>query len=43
MKVGASVKKRCEFCYFVKRKKSNGKKVLYVYCKRDPRHKLKQS
>ncbi len=42
MKVKASVKKRCEYCYTVKRKNSKGQRVLYVYCKRNPRHKQRQ-
>ena len=42
MKVKASVKKRCEHCYFARRKNSKGKKVLYVYCKRNPKHKQRQ-
>ncbi|HEX9804471.1 MAG TPA: 50S ribosomal protein L36 [Candidatus Dojkabacteria bacterium] len=42
MKVKASVKKRCEYCYIVKRKKSNGVKVMYVYCKRNSKHKQRQ-
>lgn len=43
MKVKASVKKRCEHCYIVKRSKADGKKIVYIYCKRNPRHKQKQS
>lgn len=42
MKVKASVKKRCEHCYFVQRRNSAGKKVVYVYCKRNTRHKQRQ-
>ncbi|MBN2100867.1 50S ribosomal protein L36 [Candidatus Dojkabacteria bacterium] len=37
MKVKASVKKRCEWCYVVRRK---GK--VYVYCKKNPKHKQRQ-
>ncbi len=37
MKVQASVKKRCPHCYIARRK---GK--VYVYCKRDPKHKQRQ-
>jgi large subunit ribosomal protein L36 len=37
MKVRASVKKICEWCYFVRRK---GR--LYVYCKKNPKHKQRQ-
>lgn len=37
MKVKASVKKRCEHCYIVKRKGVN-----FVYCKRAPKHKQRQ-
>ena len=37
MKVKSSVKKRCEHCYTVRR---DG--VLYVYCKKNPRHKQRQ-
>ncbi len=51
MKVRASVKKRCPHCYIVTRtKKGSGKgskkkatkKVVYVYCKANPRHKQRQ-
>lgn len=51
MKVKASVKKRCPHCYIVVRrkkatrkgsKKTYYKKVVYVYCKANPRHKQKQ-
>lgn len=42
MKVKASVKKRCEYCYLVTRRNSEGVKVVYVYCKRNPRHKQRQ-
>lgn len=37
MKVQASVKKRCPYCYIVKR---SGK--MFVYCKREPKHKQRQ-
>jgi large subunit ribosomal protein L36 len=37
MKVQASIKKRCEDCYIVRREGVN-----FVYCKRNPRHKLRQ-
>lgn len=37
MKVRASVKKRCPDCYVVKR----GGRV-YVYCKKNPKHKQRQ-
>ncbi|HEQ65310.1 MAG TPA: 50S ribosomal protein L36 [bacterium] len=37
MKVQASVKKRCENCYMVRRK---GR--IYVYCKKTPSHKQRQ-
>lgn len=37
MKVQASVKKRCSGCYTVTR---NGR--VYVYCKKDPKHKQRQ-
>ncbi|MBI4039633.1 50S ribosomal protein L36 [Candidatus Daviesbacteria bacterium] len=37
MKVQASVKKRCQDCQFIKR---HG--VLYVVCRRNPRHKQRQ-
>ncbi len=50
MKAKASLKKRCNGCYIVKRRKKvttpNGKikikPVYYVYCKTNPRHKQKQ-
>ncbi|KXK10074.1 MAG: 50S ribosomal protein L36 [Candidatus Dojkabacteria bacterium] len=42
MKVKASVKKRCEYCYLVKRRNSKGVTVTYVYCKRNARHKQRQ-
>lgn len=42
MKVKAAVKKRCEYCYLVTRRNNRGKKVIYVYCKRNPRHKQRQ-
>lgn len=42
MKVKASVKKRCKDCYSVRRTKSNGKRIVYVYCKKNPRHKQRQ-
>ncbi len=51
MKVQASVKKRCPHCYIVirtkkgsqkGRKKKARKRVVYVYCKANPRHKQKQ-
>ncbi|MFH1547195.1 MAG: 50S ribosomal protein L36 [bacterium] len=37
MKVRASVKKRCEHCYVVRRKSR-----IYVYCKKNPKHKQRQ-
>ncbi len=37
MKAKASVKKMCEYCYVVRRK---GK--VFVYCKRDKKHKQRQ-
>ncbi|MBP5204533.1 50S ribosomal protein L36 [bacterium] len=37
MKVRASVKKRCPDCYVVKRKNR-----VYVYCKKNPKHKQRQ-
>jgi len=37
MKVGASVKKRCEHCKIIRRKGS-----VRVICKRNPRHKQRQ-
>lgn len=37
MKVKASATKRCPHCFVVRRK---GR--LYVYCKRDPKHKQRQ-
>ncbi|MEI6462775.1 MAG: 50S ribosomal protein L36 [bacterium] len=37
MKVRSSLKKICVNCYIVKRKKQ-----LYVYCKKNPKHKQKQ-
>ncbi len=37
MKVGASVKRKCQACQIVKRK---GK--VYVICKANPRHKQRQ-
>ncbi|MBN1915969.1 50S ribosomal protein L36 [Candidatus Dojkabacteria bacterium] len=42
MKVKASIKKRCEHCYIVRRRKKNGKHVIYIYCKRDATHKQRQ-
>ncbi len=42
MKVKASVKKRCEYCYTVKRRNAVGKQTIYVYCKRNTRHKQRQ-
>ncbi|HLD03939.1 MAG TPA: 50S ribosomal protein L36, partial [Candidatus Dojkabacteria bacterium] len=42
MKVQASVKKRCDFCYVVRRRNNKGKRIVYVYCKRNPRHKQRQ-
>jgi len=46
MKVRAAVKKRCPHCYTVVRtKKGFGKphkKVVYVYCTANPKHKQKQ-
>ncbi|KAK5992812.1 hypothetical protein PT974_06231 [Cladobotryum mycophilum] len=44
MKVHSAVKKRCEHCKVVRRKK--GKRhvgYLYVICKANPRHKQRQS
>ncbi len=41
MKVKASVKPRCEYCYIVRRRKS-GKSVVYIYCKKNSRHKQRQ-
>ncbi len=37
MKVRASVKKICPDCYVVKRKAR-----VYVYCKKNPKHKQRQ-
>lgn len=37
MKVGASVKKRCEHCKIIRRKR-----VVRCICSRDPRHKQRQ-
>jgi len=37
MKVKSSVKKRCEYCKIVRRKG-----VVYVTCKRKPKHKQRQ-
>ncbi|MBN2465382.1 50S ribosomal protein L36 [candidate division WOR-3 bacterium] len=37
MKVRTSVKKRCAHCVVVKRKG-----VVYVICKREPKHKQRQ-
>ena len=37
MKVVSSLKKRCESCRLVKRGK-----ILYMYCKENPRHKARQ-
>ena len=37
MKVRASVKKICEYCKVVKRKR-----VVYVVCQRSPKHKQRQ-
>ncbi|NLZ24500.1 50S ribosomal protein L36 [Candidatus Dojkabacteria bacterium] len=37
MKVQASVKKRCDQCYIVTRK---GR--VYVFCKKNPKHKQRQ-
>ena len=49
MKVKASVKKRCNDCYLVKRRRkvvSRGKVSIkptyYIYCKSNPRHKQRQ-
>ncbi|MCC7304578.1 MAG: 50S ribosomal protein L36 [Patescibacteria group bacterium] len=46
MKVKASVTKRCPKCYVVIRTKKGAhkphKKVVYVYCSANPRHKQKQ-
>ena len=37
MRVRASLKKRCDACYFARRGK-----ILYMYCKAHPRHKGRQ-
>uniref|UniRef100_A0A7C5YRM9 Large ribosomal subunit protein bL36 n=1 Tax=candidate division CPR3 bacterium TaxID=2268181 RepID=A0A7C5YRM9_UNCC3 len=37
MKNVVSLKKRCDYCYFVKRE---GR--LYIYCKKNPKHKQRQ-
>eukprot|EP01016_Furgasonia_blochmanni_P014323 TRINITY_DN1747_c0_g3_i2.p1 TRINITY_DN1747_c0_g3~~TRINITY_DN1747_c0_g3_i2.p1 ORF type:complete len:124 (-),score=13.45 TRINITY_DN1747_c0_g3_i2:329-700(-) len=37
MKVGSSVKKMCEHCFMVRKKRK-----LYVKCKANPRHKQRQ-
>lgn len=37
MKVRTSIKKRCKDCFIVKRQG-----VVYIYCKRSPRHKQRQ-
>lgn len=37
MKVKASVKKRCDGCYLVKREGT-----VFVYCKKNPKHKQRQ-
>ena len=37
MKVKSAVKRMCEHCYMVRRKKR-----LYVYCKKNPKHKQRQ-
>ncbi|MFA5747688.1 MAG: 50S ribosomal protein L36 [Candidatus Absconditabacterales bacterium] len=37
MKVKTSLKKRCMYCQIVKRKG-----ILYVTCKKNPRHKARQ-
>ena len=49
MKVKSSLKKRCRYCYLVKRNKKvvgNGKVSIkptyYIYCKADPKHKQRQ-
>lgn len=51
MKVKASVKKRCRYCYIVKRNKTkiaNGRgkveirPTYYIYCKVNPKHKQRQ-
>lgn len=42
MKVKASVKKMCEYCYITKRKNTRGHERVYVYCKRNARHKQRQ-
>lgn len=42
MKVKASVKKMCEHCYMAKRTNARGQVRLYVYCKRNQRHKQRQ-
>ena len=42
MKVKASIKQRCEYCYIVKRRNAIGKTKLFVYCKRNARHKQRQ-
>lgn len=40
MKVRASVKKMCDKCKVVRRKKS-GKRVVFIYCQ-NPKHKQRQ-
>jgi ribosomal protein L36 len=49
MKVKSSIKKRCVYCYIVKRnklKKSKGKvevkPTYYIYCKVNAKHKQRQ-
>mmetsp|Transcript_25713 Transcript_25713/g.33688 ORF Transcript_25713/g.33688 Transcript_25713/m.33688 type:complete len:127 (+) Transcript_25713:118-498(+) len=37
MKVRSALKKMCDGCYFARRKKR-----LYVYCKKNPKHKQRQ-
>ncbi len=37
MKVGPSVKRRCEHCQMIKRRG-----VLRIVCKANPRHKMRQ-
>lgn len=50
MKRVHSIKKRCPDCYIVVRRKKGGlgrkkptKKVIYVFCKKNPKHKQKQA
>ncbi len=49
MKVKASVKKRCPHCQVVVRKRVSGKKgkrkvkkIVYIICSANPRHKQRQ-